>query len=768
MVNVPKEIEKLYKTGSVKKRYVFSFPNGERDDITNENLISESVSFTESICSQDRLKFGLCEAPVLEFETAGVENIKGMEIEASIEIDTSTMEKAEITLPLIEQRTKFEIVIMGNVDIYGYRASDLNISIDAPDYEGFIIFGVVEDFVVGGDGLNIPVVSILLSEYIGVRATISVKVNDLATELFVKYKLGFLRDDSPYPYYPIPIGRFIVQECPRKADLFERRQVTAYGISFDSLSNLNSIEKAKRNVKCTRKTPYRIDAEKYVYSSLLGDFEIPGATYNTFYNSSGSNSSIHQWGDDTYFKYSYNWYVFDNESDEQELYRVKYNSEYTFETLNNAIAEYFEENYPSLKDNIISKFNLYGTGEKLFYPEMIYFTPYGLSTGLMKGQGYLYPYSSSGLSYDDYTRQLQITKTITIGNEELGDIVTFTLRENADISVEYVILENHTPIWLEIPRKKDGSYYKVAEQLHYPLEVIEGLLELKGKFGRYGRDGKFEEVSLKDKFGFYPSETLYPYGTLFPSEANGGYITKANYMSLWFDDEITKPIGKITAPFLNLNGEESVAEYEIPESITPNNEQLMEEVSVASNVVEFQWVSITENQEIRIECPYPIKEASVSFVVGGAISLPISVERNAFSFVLNRKDVGEDYADQEGEISIIFETQYSYKGSAYLYKYDKEINYYADGESRTYSLENNYILQNTQIEESVLAKLLEEMASNIKDVFYLPCEIELQGLPYLESGDAIQIDSEIGFQTIVMRRTMNGIQSLVDEIESKG
>lgn len=767
MLYIPEEVKEILKKDSIKKNLRISFPNGERADITNENIIAESMSFTESICSRDYLKFGLCEAPAIEFETVGVENIKGMEIEAAIEIDTSTMEKAEITLPLVDQRTKFEIVIMGDVDIYGYRASDLSISVDAPDYEGFIMFGIVEDFVVGGDEPNIPVVSISLSKYIGVRVTISVKVNNLATELFVKYKLGFLRDDLPYPYYSIPLGRFIVQECPRKADLFEQRQVTAYGMSFDSLSNLNSIEKAKRNVECTRKTPYRIDAEKYVYSSLLGDFEIPGATYNTFYNSSGSSSGGHQWGDDTYFKYSYNWYVFNNESDEQELYRVKYNSKYTLETLKNAIAEYFEENHPSLKDNIISKFNLYGTSEKMFYPEMIYFTPYGMQKGLMKGQCYLYPYSSSGLSYDDYERTLHIPKTITIGNKELGDIVTFTLREDKDISLEYAILPTE-PIWLEIPRKKDGSYYKVAEQLHYPLEVIESLLELKGKFGRYGRNGKFEEVSLKDKFGFYPSETLYPYGTLFPSEANGGYITKANYISLWFDDEITKPIGKITAPFLNLDGEESVAEYEIPKSITPNNEQLMEEVSVTSNIVEFQWVSITDNQEIRIECPYPIKEASVSFVVGGAISLPISVERNAFSFVLNRKDVGEGYADQEGKISIILETQYSYKGSAYLYKYDKEINYYADGESRTYSLANNYILQNTQIEESVLAKLLEEMASNVKDAFYLPCEIELQGLPYLESGDAIQIDSEIGFQTIVMRRTMNGIQSLIDEIESKG
>ena len=58
------------------------------------------------------------------------------------------------------------------------------------------------------------------------------------------------------------------------------------------------------------------------------------------------------------------------------------------------------------------------------------------------------------------------------------------------------------------------------------------------------------------------------------------------------------------------------------------------------------------------------------------------------------------------------------------------------------------------------------MASNIKDVFYLPSEIEMQGLPYLEAGDVIQFDGQL--QTIILRRTMTGIQALMDSIESKG
>ena len=39
--------------------------------ITNSNLIQESFSLTESLCSQDNLKFGLCESAHCEFEVVG-------------------------------------------------------------------------------------------------------------------------------------------------------------------------------------------------------------------------------------------------------------------------------------------------------------------------------------------------------------------------------------------------------------------------------------------------------------------------------------------------------------------------------------------------------------------------------------------------------------------------------------------------------------------------------------------------------------------------
>lgn len=87
MLNIPNEIKQLLKSDIVHKNFRVHFPNGEHEDITNENIVEESVSLTESLCSQNSLVFGLSEAPAIEFETFGVENIKGATIECSIEVE---------------------------------------------------------------------------------------------------------------------------------------------------------------------------------------------------------------------------------------------------------------------------------------------------------------------------------------------------------------------------------------------------------------------------------------------------------------------------------------------------------------------------------------------------------------------------------------------------------------------------------------------------------------------------------------------------------
>lgn len=95
MLNIPDSVKALFKQDGVHKNFRAHFPNGELSDLTNENIVQESVKFTESVCSQDVFKFGLTEASTIEFETVGVANMYGMTIECSCEIDCSSLSAAD-------------------------------------------------------------------------------------------------------------------------------------------------------------------------------------------------------------------------------------------------------------------------------------------------------------------------------------------------------------------------------------------------------------------------------------------------------------------------------------------------------------------------------------------------------------------------------------------------------------------------------------------------------------------------------------------------
>lgn len=97
MLNIPDSIKGLFQADGVRKNFRASFPNGELPDITNENIVQESVRFTESLCSQDVLKFGLSEASVMEFETVDVPNMYGMQIRCSCEIDVSSLDGSQLS-----------------------------------------------------------------------------------------------------------------------------------------------------------------------------------------------------------------------------------------------------------------------------------------------------------------------------------------------------------------------------------------------------------------------------------------------------------------------------------------------------------------------------------------------------------------------------------------------------------------------------------------------------------------------------------------------
>lgn len=127
MLTIPNSIKTLFKTDGTRKNFRVKFPNNELPDITNENIVRESVHFTESICSQSTFRFGLAEASVIEFETVGIGNMYGYTISCSYEIDTSSLSASEIS-NIQSDPGDGELVLASSSDIgYGFYRVPLGV-----------------------------------------------------------------------------------------------------------------------------------------------------------------------------------------------------------------------------------------------------------------------------------------------------------------------------------------------------------------------------------------------------------------------------------------------------------------------------------------------------------------------------------------------------------------------------------------------------------------------------------------------------------------
>lgn len=127
MLSIPADIVALYKQDGVRKNFRVHFPDGEMNDLTNAQIVKESLSFTESVCSQEVFRFGLTEASAIQFSVVGVNNIYGVKIQCFIEIDISSLTAAQISA-IQADIGDGALVLVGDSDIgFGYYQIPLGI-----------------------------------------------------------------------------------------------------------------------------------------------------------------------------------------------------------------------------------------------------------------------------------------------------------------------------------------------------------------------------------------------------------------------------------------------------------------------------------------------------------------------------------------------------------------------------------------------------------------------------------------------------------------
>lgn len=80
-----------------------------------------------------------------------------------------------------------------------------------------------------------------------------------------------------------------------------------------------------------------------------------------------------------------------------------------------------------------------------------------------------------------------------------------------------------------------------------------------------------------------------------------------------------------------------------------------------------------------------------------------------------------------------------------------------------YNMDNNWIFKNLIWTKAQVQTYADAMVSILKDVRWIPFEMWAAGLPYLETGDEIELITPDGtFPSYILQRTLSGIQNLQD------
>lgn len=687
MLNIPEEVKTLYRQPGADKNLRIHFPNGEHEDITNDNLISESFSFEESICSQDTLKFGLCEAGMVEFETIGVGNIKGCEIDVSMEVCyeiedwnmaagtanrfLATSTEYEETGYYIEEAitTEKRIAIAFDYEVvdesgsYTDKSQRLTIKIGK-------LTALYSDLKSSGTVRHVWTQLLAQDE----NAQITVKLTDpsypvIISNLVVKYGDG----DYDYPEWSIakkdrciPFGRFTVDTCPRQSDM-SRRKVTAYTADMQNGIQFTDVEKAKQKSFLKSNTPYEVELIQFLFSNLKGlkfddsYFDITQISMEsaseTVYSISGTPCAVTVEGS----------IISINPGDEMEkgLIRLDYNHVSGFKTIREEIMQELQAVFGSLAEGFS-----YALGPFVKLYEETFSTKLNLLGATNRKvvsadvESLIYPYISGKTdSFVENSRgyfNIILPKTLTIYNS--GTTKQWTIAESVSAELLTPVEGLFNPVLSFERTKVADDCYNLQEKINL-TGYVTAWLELNALFGKYTRDGGIELINLQKQMELFPSEYLYPSEDLYPVDygnlnPTSELITEHEYMAegFWYEEYQVQPFGKV---------------------------------------------------------------------------------------IVDYKDMEEN--DQ-----------------TFVYPFDPDA-------PNVYYMDNNEIFKTIQMAEADVKALLDTyFIPNANDTVFTPVELRMRGRPDIEAGDYLNIVSnERNVFTFVLRRTLTGIQNLIDEVEAE-
>lgn len=515
MINIPEEVISLLKNDSTRKNFRVHFPRGERADIINDNVVSESVILTESICSKEKLTFGLCESPYIEFETYGIENIKGCTIECSIELICSAdIEGAEYKTDL--QAYVYSIPLgtfivksckkqadMTHRKIQAYSNINLSVS-NVADFLAYLqpysidINGLMaiafDDETILGDYTSTPTIWQSLS------------IEDACPFVAYSNEIDIQKpdDETPFQYIFKSTGGNLTQK-----DLYYRFTYSIGTSKSYASPTPSGFIICKYDNQTLKYDEVCKEAYNYIKNTFVKDNKIKYAKASQTYASTSTLDLSQNRGFFSFFSQEKKLGI-------TPLHHMVYGQSFRYDNV---------KTFEKLEQKIVLK-NHDSTN-------------FGLK--IADDDGNLLNSSfgsfSTILSYvenkENYTHAKEETERILSENKYLYDVSIPHQFDTED--GRYLIQYEESAIRLKAD-EAEANFQSITE----------GWLELQGKFGSVERDGSFALFDAKDSF-----------------VEHNGTLTADDYSSLWYDDDESLPIGRLICTWKDSNGKEHFSEKKI-------------------------------------------------------------------------------------------------------------------------------------------------------------------------------------------------------------
>lgn len=540
MLDISENVKRLFRNEFTRKDIRIHFPNNERKDITTKDIYGNGTSFvfTESLCSQSNLKFGLSEAAMLEFDTVDVENIKGSTIEVSCEItDPDSREVVSIPYGKFEVDSCQKQSDMRRRKVVAYSGTRLEVSpltmakLSLPSLNTYSYRMDIEELTGTGDRQRDRFTS--SGQISHKEFTCSTQGVDFDNMLLSAFYIGSdgeaynIYCDMTYAYKTVDM----TEANPRIETLGEkwydiRSEITDSGKAAEwdaGIVEINGYLDMLRSIVIYQTADRRKELDDFLQQC---EAYMAGCTVRMDVLQTCNKKKLR----------SRKEVKITMDDMEDGVRRSRYVSSVLLDVLNAR---------GTITGNVV-------TDDDAADGTLTFMCPRSIDVRIEK-------------RVDDQPSETVFERFIVSGRKEtlIGygrmDIrYTMPVEGGANLPEEY-----KTPLpYAQFERTEgDDGYFWCTDVENNIQTAVSALAEIQAKFVHMDRYGVLRFVGISDHFALYPEETLFPSEDLYPNENNGGLITTTEYKSLWYEDYEVQPFGTVIVSYKNMSGNDEVLVY---------------------------------------------------------------------------------------------------------------------------------------------------------------------------------------------------------------